>query len=78
MRRAYPTRRLALSERLKGNTLTDVTAAMWNHQSRMAAAAPPLSVPEMREIASFLWAGSFFEDSGDAGSGRTVFLAKPL
>ena len=70
------TGRLALSERLKGNTLTDITAAMWNHQSRMAAAAPPLSVPEMREIASFLWAGSFFEDSGDAGSGRTVFLAK--
>ena len=70
------TGRLALPERLKGKTLTDIAAAMWNHQSRMAAAAPLLSVPEMREIASFLWAGSFFEDSGDAGSGRTVFRAK--
>ena len=73
---ACHTGRLDLSERLKGNTLTDITAAMWNHQSRMAAVSPPLSVAEMREIASFLWAGSFFENSGDAGSGRTVFLAK--
>jgi len=67
--------RLALPERLKRKTLTDIAAAMWNHRSRMAA-APQLSTAEMREIASFLWAGSFFEDSGDAVSGRTVFFAK--
>jgi mono/diheme cytochrome c family protein len=60
------TERTALTERLKGKTLSDIAAAMWNHRPRMAAAAPQLTGAEMREIASYLWAAGFFRDSGDA------------
>jgi mono/diheme cytochrome c family protein len=61
---------------LKGKTLTDIAAAMWNHKPRMAATAPELTAAEMREIAGYLWATGFFEDSGDATAGRRVFSAK--
>ncbi len=70
------TGRLALTGRLRGRTLTDIAAAMWNHQPRMAASPPQLTVAEMREIASYLWAAYFFEDAGDAAAGRRVFTAK--
>jgi hypothetical protein len=33
-------------------------------------------VEEMREITSYLWAGQFFEDAGDAAAGSRVFTAK--
>ena len=68
--------KLALAGRLKGKTLTDIAAAMWNHQPRMAATAPQLTIEEMREITSYLWAAQFFEDAGDAAAGRRVFTAK--
>ena len=67
---------LALPPRLKGRTLTDVAAAMWNHQPRMSFTAPELTTTEMREIASYLWAAEFFEDSGNAAAGRQVFAEK--
>ena len=67
---------LALTGRLKGKTLTDIAAAMWNHEPRMAASPPQLSVAEMREVTSYLWAAQFFEDAGDPGAGRRVFTAK--
>jgi mono/diheme cytochrome c family protein len=67
---------LALSGQLKGKTLTDVAAAMWNHEPRMAASPPQLAVAEMREITSYLWASQFFEDAGDAAAGRRVFTSK--
>jgi cytochrome c2 len=64
---------VALAEGLKGKTLTDVAAVMWNHQSPTASVAPRLTVAEMREIAGYLWAPGFFENSGDAAAGRRVF-----
>jgi len=67
---------LALAVRLRGKTLSDIAAAMWNHQPRMASAPPLLTVEEMREITSYLWAGQFFEDAGDAAAGRRVFTIK--
>ena len=70
------TGRLALAGRLKGKTLTDIAADMWNHQPRMAATPPQLTIAEMREITSYLWASQFFEDAGDPGAGRRVFTAK--
>jgi cytochrome c2 len=66
----------ALTERLKGKTLTDIAAAMWNHQPKMAPAAPLLTPTEMRGLASYLWATGFFQDSGDAVAGRRVFASK--
>jgi mono/diheme cytochrome c family protein len=67
---------LALPPRLKGKNLSDIAAAMWSHQPRMASAPPELTVEEMREITSYLWAGQFFEDTGAAAAGRRVFTAK--
>jgi cytochrome c2 len=42
----------------------------------MAAAAPQLTILEIREITSYLWAAQFFEDAGDPAAGRRVFTAK--
>jgi len=70
------TGKLAISRRMKGTTLTDIAAAMWNHQPRMAPTPPQLTTGEMREITSYLWAEEFFEDAGDSAAGRRVFTAK--
>jgi mono/diheme cytochrome c family protein len=69
----------ALAARIKGNTLTEIAAAMWNHAPRMAAAGarPAYFEPgEMRELLSYLWARQFFAAEGDASRGRRVFSAK--
>jgi cytochrome c2 len=69
----------ALAERIKGRTLTEIAAAMWNHGPAMrSAGAPPahFEPDEMRELLSFLWARQFFVDAGDAARGRRVFAAK--
>jgi cytochrome c551/c552 len=67
---------VTLTPRVKGRTLTDIAAAMWGHEPRMAATPAPISVEEMREIVSYLWAGQFFEDAGNAGAGGHVFATK--
>jgi mono/diheme cytochrome c family protein len=71
---------LALPPRLKGKTLTDIAAEMWNHEPAMAArmgkAPPHLEAGEMRELVSYLWAQPFFEDSGNAGRGSRVYVSK--
>ncbi len=66
----------ALSSRLKGETLTDIAAAMWNHEPRMPAAPAPLDLGEMREIVSYLWAEQFFEDAGNPPPARAYSTAK--
>ena len=69
----------ALAARIKGHTLSEIGAAMWNHGPAMrAAGAPParFESDEMRELLSFLWAKQFFQDAGDAARGTRVFSAK--
>jgi mono/diheme cytochrome c family protein len=69
----------ALERRIKGETLTDIAAAMWDHAPRMeAAGAAPVKLEpgEMRQLLSYLWAKQFFEDSGNPAAGRRVFVAK--
>jgi mono/diheme cytochrome c family protein len=66
----------ALTSRLKGKTLTDIAVAMWEHEPRMPAAPAPLSLGDMREIVSYLWAEQFFEDAGSPTAGARVFAAK--
>src|SRR5271165_4030367 len=57
-----------LASRLKGQTLTDVAADMWNHAPNMT---PDVNKPlklesgEMRELLDYLWAPQFFQDSGN-------------
>ena len=68
-----------LAVRIKGRTLTEIAAAMWNHGPAMrAAGAPPAHFEsgEMRELLSSLWAKQFFEDAGDAKRGSRVFSVK--
>ena len=68
--------KMALAPRLKGKTLTDIAVEMWEHEPRMPAAPAPLTLAEMREIVSYLWAGQFFEDAGNAAAGARVFAAR--
>src|SRR5262249_61641283 len=65
--------------RIKGRTLTDLAAAMWNHAPKMAAAgAPPVTFApgEMRELLGYLWARQFFVEGGNIRAGRRVFESR--
>jgi mono/diheme cytochrome c family protein len=68
--------KLALGPLLKGQTLTDIAADMWNHEPRMAPNPPSLSLIEMRDIISYVWTDQFFAGSGNAQAGAKVFSAK--
>ena len=68
-----------LATRIKGHTLTDIAAAMWNHGPAMRAAgatAAHFEPDEMRDLLSYLWARQFFENSGVATRGGRVFSSK--
>jgi cytochrome c2 len=68
-----------LSSGLRGKTLTELAASMWNHEPIMAkAGAPPtkFAPDEMIELLGYLWAQRFFEDEGNASAGRRVFVSK--
>lgn len=68
-----------LSARTSQKTLTEVAAAMWNHEPIMAkAGATPASFApnEMRDLLGFLWARQFFQDAGSAAAGRKVYASK--
>ena len=68
--------KLDLPTLLKGQTLTDIAADMWNHERLMAKNPPQLELEEMREIISYLWAEQFFRGSGNPRAGAKVFSAK--
>jgi cytochrome c2 len=68
-----------LSTRTQGKTLTEVAAAMWNHEPIMskAGATPTKFAPdEMRDLLGYLWAQQFFQDRGIPAAGRRVFVSK--
>jgi len=68
-----------LSRSTEGKTLTEVAAAMWNHEPIMsrAGATPTRFAPdEMRDLLGYLWAQQFFEDAGLPAAGRRVFVSK--
>ncbi len=69
----------AFAGRIRGRTLTELAADMWDHGPRMAALKAPPAVfqpGELRDLLSYLWARQFFEDAGDAGRGRKAFASK--
>jgi mono/diheme cytochrome c family protein len=68
--------KLDLVPRLKGKTLTDIAADMWDHAPKMIQPPPNLASGEMRQIVSYLWERQIFEDSGSAVEGKKVFAAK--
>lgn len=68
-----------LSASTRGKTLTEVAAAMWNHEPIMskAGATPTAFAPnEMKDLLGYLWAQQFFQDTGIAATGRRVFVSK--
>jgi mono/diheme cytochrome c family protein len=67
---------LALPPRLKGKTLTEIAADMWNHQPKMATVPATLDAAEMRDLVSYLWVQELFEDNGNPTPGKQVFTAK--
>jgi mono/diheme cytochrome c family protein len=69
----------ALAGRIRGRTMTEIAAAMWDHGPRMAALDAPPAVfqpGEMGELLSYLWARQFFEDARDPSLGRRVFVSR--
>ena len=70
------TGKLELAPRLKGKTLTDIAADMWDHAPKMAQPPPNLAHDEMRQIVSYLWAQQVFQGDGNPAEGKKVFAAK--
>jgi cytochrome c2 len=68
-----------LSASTRGKTLTEIAAAMWNHEpvmSRAGVTPTKFDPDEMKELLSYLWAQTFFADAGNPAAGRRVFVAK--
>jgi cytochrome c2 len=68
-----------LSKNTSGKTLTEVAAAMWNHEPLLskAGSTPAKFAPgEMGDLLGYLWAQQFFEDAGSTAAGRRVFVSK--
>jgi len=68
--------KMALENKLKNATMTEIAADMWNHSPKMANPVPTLSQEEMRQVVSYLWAKQYFTGSGSPGAGQKVFTAK--
>jgi mono/diheme cytochrome c family protein len=64
---------LALENRLKNMTLTDIAVDMWNHAPRMLDQPPTLSEEEMRQLLSYLWMRQFVYPGGSIADGKKVF-----
>lgn len=70
------TGKLALENRLHNVTLTEVAAAMWNHEPKMMQIPPQLNAEEMRQIIGYIWARQFFQGAGNSAHGKRVFAEK--
>jgi len=68
--------RLALEERLRNLSLTEIAVAMWNHQASMKQPSPNLSQEEMRQLLGYIWARQYFRAGGNAAAGKRVFAEK--
>jgi mono/diheme cytochrome c family protein len=70
------TGRLALENRLRNQTLTQIAADMWDHQPSMRQPPPQLSPQEMRQIIGYIWVRQYFRGEGNADRGKRVFAEK--
>jgi mono/diheme cytochrome c family protein len=60
---------LALETRLRNQTVTQIAAAMWNHQPAMKN-PPSLTEDEMRQVLAHVWAKQYFRGDGSAARGK--------
>jgi len=65
-----------LGKNLRGQTLTDLAADMWNHGSIMKTNPVRFEPGEMREIVSLVWSQRYLENKGNLERGKRVFAAK--
>jgi mono/diheme cytochrome c family protein len=65
-----------LSKNLRGQTLTDLAADMWNHGPIMKSAAVQFAPGEMRTIVSYVWSQRYLENKGNLERGKKIFAAK--
>lgn len=72
-----------LSRARTGSSFFDVGAAMWNHLPRMGAKMrqmgierPRLTPGEAANLVAFVFTAQYFDESGDAKRGETLFRAK--
>jgi cytochrome c2 len=68
--------KLALEDRLKNMTLTDIAVDMWNHAPRMLEQPPTLNEEEMRQLLSYLWMRQFVYPGGSIATGTKVFESR--
>jgi mono/diheme cytochrome c family protein len=68
--------KLALEALLRNQSLTEVAADMWNHQTAMKQPAPNLSSEEMRQLLAYIWLRPYLQGSGDPARGKKAFAAK--
>lgn len=72
-----------LSKVATGTSFFDIGAAMWNHLPRMGARMrqagierPRLTPTEAANLVAFVYTAQYFDDSGDAKRGESLFRAK--
>jgi cytochrome c2 len=66
----------ALDQRATRYSLTDFSAALWNHPLRTPLPPAQLSYADMRALVGYLLSMQFFEERGDPAHGRKVFVQK--
>ena len=66
----------ALEARPTRYSLTDFSAAMWNHPLRISSQPPELTYEEMRRLVGYLISLQFFEERGDRERGKRLFVTK--
>ena len=70
------TGKLALEDRLRNQTLTEIAVDMWNHQPGMKQPPPVFTPEEMRQLLGYVWVRQYFRGQGNAQRGRAVFSEK--
>ena len=70
------TGKLALEDRLRNQTLTEIAVDMWNHQPGMKQPPPVFTPEEMRQLLGYVWVRQYFRGQGNAERGKAVFTAK--
>ena len=65
-----------LGKNLRGQTMTDLAADMWNHGPIMKTNPVRFEPGEMREIVSLVWSQRYLENKGNLEKGKKVFAAK--